>query len=430
MIVTLSSFRPLLEEFLAARGDKVTAVVPDNVHARRESGNPGYTIRTIQRWDDYTALAGLARELEPLGVTAIATLEEPCVRAAAFLRGLLGVPGQDFSSAVACTDKSVMKRRLTKAGIPVAEHREVYSTQEIGECLDELGGDIVVKPRHGFGTLNTYRVNSPQRLEELISAGAFEPPRSLPTDFNASTIAQQLGKVGYLVERYIDVDVEYHCDLLLHEGAEVFCLASRYGQPLLESSSRTIGSVLLDPESAEAGTVLELTRVAAAQLGVSEGFGHCEVLRDRSGQWWVGEFASRPGGSMIPRMLQLHYGIDTLALLAEQLTGRMPRVESVSHSGTLAWRAVPADAGVITDMTDEAQLRSLPGVVDVQVALRPGDFATGVLGTTSYAAFVFCTGDTPEQAEQRAEAARNACSVTVTPSSPDGLSPIGKDGYR
>ncbi|OBF54768.1 hypothetical protein A5787_04140 [Mycobacterium sp. 852002-50816_SCH5313054-b] len=192
------------------------------------------------------------------------------------------------------------------------------------------------------------------------------------------------------------------------------CLAGRYSKPIL--SDPAVGSVWLDPYSAEAAEVCALTRAAASALGVTHGFGHCEVFRDRSGQWLVGEFAARPGGLMIPRMLQLRYGIDNLSLMADQLVGHQPATEPATHlAGSIAWRAIPIDPGVITAMPDEAYMLSLPGVIEVQIMLRPGDSTTGLPASMYHAAYIVCIGDTPRQAEERAQDALNACRITVDP---------------
>jgi biotin carboxylase len=413
MIVVLSLYRPRLEDFLAARGTKILALIPDSMRLAREATNPEYPIRTIDQWDNYNELARLAGEFESLGVTAVTTIDEPCIRAAAFLRDLLGLPGQDHEGAVACTDKSVMKRRLAAEGIPVAEHRIVHSVAQIRDFLDEIGGDIVVKPRCGFGTINTHRV-SHDNFDELAAAGAFAPPRDLPEYFRSTTMTSDLGRVSYMVERYVDVVAEYHCELMLHEGSEVHCLAGRYTNPIL--SDHAVGSVWLDHQSPEAIKVRKLTRAAASALGMTHGFGHCEVFRDRSGRWLVGEFASRPGGLMIPRSLQLSYGIDNLALMADQLAGRRPSTEPGNHArGTIAWLAVPVESGMITNMPDEGQLLSLPGVIEAEIAMRPGDSSKGLASSMYHAAYVFCIGDNPQEAEEFAKYAQRACRIAVDP---------------
>ncbi|MCV7220945.1 ATP-grasp domain-containing protein [Mycolicibacterium elephantis] len=415
MIVVLSLYRPRLEDFLAAQGEKILALIPDSMRTAREAGDPGYPIRTIDRWDNYNELARLAGEFETLGVTAVATIDEPCIRAAAFLRGLLGLPGQDHESAVACTDKSVMKRRLAAHGIPVAEHRVVHSVAEIREFLDEIGDAIVVKPRSGFGTINTHRVGL-DNFDDLAAAGAFAPPRDLPEYFWSTSMTSDLGQVSYLVERYVDVVAEYHCELMLHEGEEVHCLAARYANPVL--ADHAVGSVWLHHRSAEAVEVRRLTRAAAKALGVTHGFGHCEVLRDRTGRWFVGEFGSRPGGSMIPRSLKLSYGIDNLALLADQLCGRRPRKQPPPRRipGAIAWLAIPVESGVITDMPDEAQLLGLPGVIDAEIVMRPGDSTKGLTsGAMFHAAYIFCVGENAQEAEDFAKHAQRACHIAVDP---------------
>ncbi|MGV0716112.1 hypothetical protein ABQE93_11980 [Mycolicibacterium sp. XJ662] len=413
MIVVLSLYRPRLEDHLAAQGEKILALIPESMRTAREASDPGYPVRTIERWDDYNELTRLAAEFESLGVTAVATIDEPCIRAAAFLRDLLGLPGQDHESAVACTDKSVMKRRLAARGIPVAEHRIVHSVAEIREFQDEIGDVIVVKPRSGFGTINTHRVDR-HDFDHLTAAGAFAPPRDLPEYFRSTSMMSDLGRVSYLVERYVDVVAEYHCELLLHEGEEVHCLAARYTNPVL--ADHAVGSVWLHHQSVEAAEVRKLTRAAASALGMTHGFGHCEVFRDRTGRWFVGEFASRPGGLMIPRSLKLSYGIDNLALLADQLAGRTPRKQLPDRRvpGAIAWLAIPVEPGVITDMPDEAQLLSLPGVIDAEIVMRPGDSSKGLTaGSMYHAAYVFCVGENAQEAEDFAKHAQRACRVAV-----------------
>jgi hypothetical protein len=69
---------------------------------------------------------------------------------------------------------------------------------------------------------------------------------------------------------------------MLHRGSEVHCLAGRYFTPVLANNA--YGSVLLDPDSADAIEVRTLTRAATSALGVTDGFGHCEIFRDRCGR--------------------------------------------------------------------------------------------------------------------------------------------------
>lgn len=413
MIAVLSLYRPRLETFLAGRGEDLIAVIPDTMHAERAAASPGYPLRTVSSWDAYHELSALAAEFEVLGVTAIATVDEPCIRAAGFLRDLLGLPGQNHDSAVACTDKSVMKHRLAAAGIPVAEHRVVRTVAQIRAFLAEIGDDIVVKPRWGFGTINTHRVSA-DTVDDLVAHGAFDPPSDLPRYFGSTTMTATLGQTGYVAERCVDIVAEYHCELMLHHGVEVHCLAGRYADAIL--SDFTAGSVWLDPASTEATMVCDLSRAAAAALGLTHGFGHCEVFLDRSGRWFVGELGSRPGGLMIPRMLELHHGIDNLALLADQLSGRRPRSDGAPRAaGTIAWTAVPVESGLITEMPDEAAILQMPGVIEAEIVLRPGDSSKGLPGGMFHAAYIFCVGDSAAQAETLAKNAQKACRITVDP---------------
>lgn len=420
MIAVLSSLRSDLEDRLAAGGQDVLAIVPHRTVAARRASGRGYAVRGVHSWDDWNELAGLAYDLERDGVTVVVSFDERAVRAAAFLRDLLGLPGPSLASIIASTDKIVMKTRLREAGVLTADFRVLHSLSEVSASAAELGWPVVLKPRFGFSAINTVVVLNSEHLDYLRRSGAFDRPADgYGADaLSASDALAPLGthRCGFVVEAFVDIDDEYHCELLRHAGDDIYRLPFRYPAPLLLHLEDTVGSIYVPPGSKAGRAVSDCTSAAAAALGLGDGFAHCEVFYTRDGRWLVGEIAARPGGAQVPHSLKLQHGIDVTELMADLVIGRpLNPVNLMSESRPVAWLSVRAPRGRIVEMSRREDILRLPGVVDIRTQVDIGEVCHGSLGSLSHAAYVFCTGSTADEAERNARRATEAFVVAAEP---------------
>lgn len=418
MIVVVSALRTSLEDSLVARGERVLAVVPAAVLTERRALAAGrYEVRAVSDWDDLGQLMRLADTLSDLPVRAVETTDEPCLRPAALLRGLLQIGGGlTWGQAVAATDKGVQKTLLEQAGVPVAGHRRITAVADAAQAADEhLGWPVVVKPRRGFGTLGTHVVRDRSALEELLATGAFAATAGLPASMTASGLHRPLDEIpgGLLAESLVRVRAEYHIEILRDHGQELYAVPARYVAPVL--GSPLVGSVLLQP-GREHDTTTALARGAADALGLSTGFAHVEVLLDEEGVWRVGEIGLRPGGARVPHLLRLHHQIDVPGLAADLATGTRPQVQLSTAAHTTAWVSAVTPSGTVTTMTPTKEIRRLPGVIDAHTDLHPGATAGGPYGSTALATHVYTRAATAEYAEQAALAAIKVWHVHVAAS--------------
>ncbi|SEO73536.1 ATP-binding protein [Actinacidiphila rubida] len=415
MIVVVSALRTTLEDSLAARGERVLAVVPEAVLAeRRISAGGRYMVRAISDWDDLGQLVRLADTLGDLPLRAVETIDEPCLRPAALLRGLLQLHGGlTWAQSVAATDKAVQKDLLGRSGVPVTGHRRTTTVAGAADAAARhLGWPVVVKPRRGFGTLGTHVVRDRTHLDELLAAGAFAGTAGLPAWMIASGLDRPADEVpgGLLVEALVRVRAEYHVEILRDHGRELYALPARYVAPVL--GSPLVGSVLLQP-GPEHDATTALARAAADALNLTTGFAHVEVLRDEQGVWRVGEIGLRPGGARVPHLLRLHHKVDVPELAADLATGTRPQVRLSTATQTTAWVSAVTPSGIVTAITPAEEIRRLPGVIDAHTDLHPGATAGGPHGSTALATHVFTQGATAEQAEQAALDAIKAWRVDI-----------------
>ncbi|MFI9787357.1 acetyl-CoA carboxylase biotin carboxylase subunit family protein [Kitasatospora sp. NPDC051984] len=423
MLVVLSALRSHLEDRLTERGQQILAVVPPAVQTDRQARGVAYPMLTVAAWDDRRQLSALADELATLPVESVVTTDEPCLRAAAFLRERLGLPGQSVESAAAGTDKHIQKDVLAAAGVPVAGHVTLNSVADIESAAAQLGWPVVVKPRRGFAAIGTLLVRDRDHLDRLLASGAFGP-QALPACLHASGIHRGLDHAsgGLMAEEGIDVIAEFHCEILRHHGREVYAVPGRYPGPLLGTT--VLGSVLLGAGDGQAQQVIDLARAAADALHLVTGFAHVEILLARSGDLLVGEIGLRPGGAMLPHLLKLQHGIEPWALAADLAMGLPPQVQLRSGSPTVAWAAPIAPPGWITDMDSVEVLRKRPGVIDVHQLVHVGQQSPTRVGTLTPAGHVFAIGETAEQAEAHAHQAASAWQITTSDLPPHEERPV------
>lgn len=404
--LVLTVRRTLTAEAAEKRGEDVIVLLPEAQLPHWQQEGLPYPVHAVKDWHDYTQLAELAYSLPP--IHRIVTLDEMCIAAAGFLRGALGVAGQDFSTATTFTDKAVMKHHLAHAGVRVAPWRVACSLDDIPAIADELGWPVVVKPRTGFGVLNTHRLNSVEELRKLQQRDAFVvnlPNTDAGRAFAASRVAGRLDDTpwGFLVEEYQDVVEEFQCDMTLR--ASKVCMPTftgRYSAPVMHfvSSTQQYSAVTTLPPTHPDVTVVEaLTRRAASALNYTDGPLHCEVLKTRSGEYVLGEIACRVGGVFLPRMSQLLYDVDTLQAATTTLFDEALPTVCARRYPYLVGAAVLMPAGVVHRAPTPDDFHALPGFVDAEIMCKPGSSHSDALGSLQFGAYLFFVPSQPANAE-------------------------------
>jgi len=402
--LVLSNHMATVEDALHAAGHPVIVCMTTQHAALRNAANPRamaqYQVITIGSWDAFDELTQLAYRLQGT-VTRIATRWEGAMIAAGFLRDLLGLPGLTMSASVGFTDKAIMKLRLHGAGVAVAKNRVVKAVDEIAPAARELGGfPVVVKPRRGFASTNTHVVSDTRQLLEMSAEGVFDQPVDASPFYAGDPAFEPLARqpAGMLVEQYIDIAAEYHCDGLWIDGQPVYNLPGRYHTPPLKAMGGMLGAVLLDPDSDEGRRVAGLSARAAAALGMRDGFTHAEVLRTPDGRWLLGEIAARPGGGGIQTAIKHAYGVDVAAVQAALAAGEAPEVTLRRTPGFVGWAGPPVPPGRIAAIGSADDIREQAGVIDATVAAKPGQSGgrtgSGIWG--GLAGLVYLRGRTPD----------------------------------
>jgi len=225
-------------------------------------------------------------------------LQEPL----ALVREKLAIPGLGHAAAQRFRDKALMKSVLREAGLPCARHALATSQEAARELATEVGFPMVVKPPCGAGAKNTYRIETPQDLDEALSL--FEPDDSSPL----------------LMEEFL-VGAEHSFDSILIDGEMVWHSISRYlPSPLEVLRHPWIQWCVLLPRQIDGEAFDPIRKVAPPalrELGLETGLSHMEWFARPDGSVAISEVGARPPGARITDLLSYAHGTDFYRLWAQ-----------------------------------------------------------------------------------------------------------------
>ncbi len=157
-------------EALKRRGARVSGLghaAPEKLSAALRPLLDAY--RPVRSIFEQSELEAAARELaKTASIDRVETIDEPAVVPAAQARAALGVPGLTPDQARVCRDKQAMKDALRAAGLPCAASIAASDRASVQAFAEREGFPLVLKPREGFGTLDTFRVNDKGELERAL----------------------------------------------------------------------------------------------------------------------------------------------------------------------------------------------------------------------------------------------------------------------
>jgi hypothetical protein len=267
------------------------------------------------------ALHGLARHAS---IDQVECLWEPYMILAARVRESFGIPGMTVEETVPYRDKERMKQQIDAAGIRTPWHASATSVAGVWEAAERVGYPLIVKPIAGAGSADTYRVDSPQELSEVLPLLRHVPEVS--------------------VEEFVDGE-EFTYDTVCAGGSILFENIMWYRpRPLQMKMYEWISpaSIVLRDLTVPH---LEGGRQMGAQvidaLGFRSGFTHMEWYRKADGEAVFGEIGGRPPGARVVDLMNYSTNGDLYIAWAEAVVhGRLSRqLERQFNAGCVFKRA-------------------------------------------------------------------------------------------
>lgn len=336
------------------------------------------------------------------GATALTTTgSELALTTTSEVAHRLGLPFYaDPATVHRCQDKGAMRAAYESAGLRVPRFVATHDEAAGRAFFDALGAKVVVKPARGWGQRGVARV---------AEAGDFA--RAFAAAARASHDA-----AGVVVEECIE-GPEVSVNGWMEGGRlRVFATTLREvfpgSAPLGVMRSEIAPSGLGDDVDRAAADAAER---AALALGLRRGPCYTQVCVTRTGPV-VFETAARCGGGFDADVARLVSGVDLyrrllgIALGDAALEAEGPT--SAPHGAALV-RFLRPPTGRVARIAGLDAARAIPGVLDADAYVKPGDVLEGLVHAASRVGHVLATGTDRAAAVAAADAAEAAIRVEV-----------------
>ncbi|WP_224386952.1 ATP-grasp domain-containing protein [Pseudonocardia sp. ICBG1293] len=331
------------------------------------------------------AACAAVHERSPL--SAVLSLTEFGLAPAAAVAADLGLPTfHSEATTQALRDKSEMRRILAAAGQDIGFSR-VTTPSAAGAAADAIGYPVVVKPCSSWGSLAVRRANG---TDEVITA--------------AEAVLQVADAV--LVERFLE-GTEYSVEAFSTAGEhQVVAITGKRVADLLE-----MGHVVPAPIAPDvAAEVVAAVRSLLDVVGVRDGATHTEVIAGPGGVLPV-ESHTRVGGDRIPELVRLATGVDLYDRAAARVLGVPAGPPPAPPRRAAAIAFFHAAPGTVRSLGGTEDARRADGVVEVDLAVAPGDVVRPLAHSFDRCGHVIAVGADAAEASARAEHA--AALITV-----------------
>ncbi|QWL30355.1 ATP-grasp domain-containing protein [Rathayibacter toxicus] len=302
--------------------------------------------------------------------------------AGAYVRTLLGLPGLDFRTAVAFSNKYVMKRIAQRAGLPVTAHALAGSVERAYEVAAEFNYPVVLKPLYGGGSSGVVMCDDDADIQTWWH----------------QYCGSSRGRTA-IVEKKVEIIEEFHIDALVVDATIRFVVVSRYLESMLASASRRApyASYQFPPGYGPSDELAKLHQRTVEALGLTDGVTHMEAFRTRDG-WCISEIACRPGGGGgVAAAILANHGVDLFAASIQMNIGRTPKksIASTAPPGRFfGHTALAIKPGEVTRISTPDTFAALPEVVGVHLTAKKGDIFGNSFLSVSGAGFVQVTSET------------------------------------
>ncbi len=267
--------------------DKLPPEIRSRLAAHYQVGNALETGQLLQ------AVQALGSQLGGVS-TILGPLEELQVPLAE-VREILGIEGVDPNTAANFRDKNRMKRVLREHDLPCARHRLVGDAHTARQFVSEIGLPVVAKPPAGSGSRNTFRLNTPQQVEDWLHWSPPSPDE--PT----------------LLEEFIVGD-EHAFDCVFLDGEAIWWSITRYHPTPLEVMENPwiqwAAILPRDIGGPEYAGIREAGPAAIAALGLKTGLVHLEWFRRADSSVAISEAAVRPPGAQFSTLISYAHDFD------------------------------------------------------------------------------------------------------------------------
>lgn len=324
----------------------------------------------------------VAKQYHIDGVMTLAT-DMPMRTVAAIVKecGLVGITEE---TAIKATDKSIMRKVLHDAGVPVPRFYRVENLREFITAVNHMTTDYMVKPADSSGSRGVLKVKDSDKTKT-----AYEYARSFSRN-------------GIVVVEECMSGPEVSVETIACNGEiQVIQITDKIttGAPHFVEMGHT------QPTRLDCADEIAKIAIAANKaIGIENGPSHTEIIVTPEGPKIV-EVGARLGGDCITtHLVPLSTGINMVEACIRIALGEKPNIRSTLDCGS-AIRYFHQRAGVIKDIRGIEEAKQMNGIKQVSIVHGIGERITDITDSGSRMGFVIAQGANADDAAKICEKA-------------------------
>lgn len=318
--------------------------------------------------DKETVLKSLEDVKKP--IDAVMCVYENYVVPTAWITEHLGLPGMPIDSALACTDKDLMRQAFAQAPEKISpDFRVVTSEDDVREFAATHRFPLILKPANLAKSLLVTKNHS---LEELIDN--YKKTVDLLDTTYKKYASGRIPKL--LIEEFLEGSVHSVDAFVDSEGiprilGNIVDYQTGYDIGFDDNFhySRLLPSRLSDTDQR---ALLHCADVAVRALGMKNSPAHIEIIMTSEGPRVV-EIGARNGGYR-ERMHKLANDIDITGAALQIAFGQKPDIQSKKSDNVAVLELFPKAPGIFTGIANEDKLRILPSLNYLSIKAKPDTF--------------------------------------------------------
>lgn len=314
--------------------------------------------------------------------TKVVNTTERYMNLAAEIRDKYSLKGMGIVEAAKFRDKIIMKNAVKEAGISVPAV-EILTSKNTAHSFLNIYNKSIIKPIDGFGTKNTFVVESIEDLKKIKSIDIF----------NGS----------FEIEQFIEGDM-YHCDSVIKDGVLVVCSVSKYLNSTLNFAKEGfLASAMIDDPSLQK-RIEDFNLEVLEALEYRDGVTHLEVFLENNKLVFC-EIAARPGGAGVIPSVKNIFGIDlaeTLINIQLEKKINIPAKEK-KYAG---WLVIHKKEGTVKKISNESDF-NFEWIVYKNINAKTGDTISSADSSVSSVADFTITGSSSLDLKEKIEKIRN-----------------------
>ena len=317
---------------------------------------PGFDVADESVYADITDPEAILAAAQEKGIDGIATCcLDAGVRALGYTCEKMGLIGPSARAADISNDKFKMKEAFMAGGVQCARHICIHSLEELEEALEKLEFPVVLKAVDLMGSRGIFRCNTREE-----------------TFFYYNKTMEATRKDYCLVEEFIEGQV-LGCEAMIRDGRLLYCLPNNI-EAFQSYVPTPIGHSVPYKKQNELGREVEdQVKLAIRAAGLDNCPVNCDLI-EKNGKIYVIEITGRAGGTCLPEMVSIYYGInyyEAIVRLALGMDVQEMFRDKISGTANLS-RTLLSDKDGIVKAIHNAN-KPAADIVDLSFNIVPGD---------------------------------------------------------